>query len=187
MADLALNDPATITGFARLVGVAVPVAHKLRDAYELPAGGTLHDWLLVYCERQRAVAAGRASEGGAELTRARIEQATADAEWKRMQIYERVGAVAESVRPLMEGWADAVQRAVMAAGSRIIEAVAESDGQIEPDVILGHLRTALRSAAGYPAGLDLGDDPGLGADDPADPDADRGMGEPVSAAPVGAS
>jgi hypothetical protein len=120
------------------------------------------------------------------LTRARIEQATADAEWKRMQIFERTGAVAESVRPLMEGWADAVQRAVMAAGARIIESVAESEGQIEPDIILGHLRAGLRSAAGYPAGLGDDDDPGVSAADPADADGDGGMGKPVSAAAVGA-
>ena len=155
-----LDQTATVTAFGELVGTSHVAIVKARDDGRLPEGGTFRDWLHAYCHGLREVAAGRAGEHQAALTLARIDQAKADTAWKVMQTYERTGQVAEAVQPLMDAWADFLRGAVMAAGQRILETLAEQSVDVQPDVILAPLRAALRSGAQYPSRLDPGDGPG---------------------------
>jgi hypothetical protein len=150
---------------------------KARDAGTLADGASYRQWLLAYCHGLREVAAGRSGEHQASLTLARIDQAKADTGWKMMQTYERTGQVAAAMQPLMDAWADYLRAAVMAAGNRILETLAERAVDLNPDDVLSPLRAALRAGAQYPSSLDQGDGTGGGAVDPSSADADSGVGD----------
>lgn len=177
-----LDGPASLVGFGDLIGISHVNVIKARDAGTLIEGATYRQWLLAYCHALREVAAGRAGEHQASLTLARIDQAKADTAWKMMQTYERTGQVADAVQPLMDAWADYLRSAVMAAGQRILETLAERAADVNPDDILAPLRAALRSGAQYPSRLDPGDGPGGTAADAVGADGDGGVGEPLSEA-----
>lgn len=86
---LDLNARATQVRFAQLVGVSQQAISERVASGVLPAGGTLGEWLLAYCERLRTEAAGRGGDDQAALTRARTREAEASAELKVLQIMER--------------------------------------------------------------------------------------------------
>lgn len=178
-----LDQPATHEGFASLIGIARPNVTKMAGKGRLPPGGTYRDWLTVYCQSLRETAAGRAGDGVGELTQARTAQALADAEWKRLQIFERANQLADTVQPMMDAWAGAVRNAVLAAGERILESV-ESSHQLslDRDVVLSPLRTALRDSAGYPLGVAGSDGEGGAVAGPVGADLDGAMDADLSEA-----
>ena len=176
----ALAVPGSVMAMAELVGVSHPAVIKAQAKGTIPRDGTLHQWLLAYTESLRNTAAGR--EQSDTLTAARIAQLEADTSWKQIQAFERTGAIADSVQPLMDAWADYLRTAIMAAGARILETCAEKGVDLHRDDVYGPLRAALRAGAQYPSGLDPEDDPGGIAADPGGALADGGVGAEIAAA-----
>lgn len=67
-----MEQQATQTDLAALVGVTQPTISNLMTEGKLPSSGTLGDLLLAYCQRLRAQAAGRLGEdGGLDLVQER--------------------------------------------------------------------------------------------------------------------
>ena len=63
----ALAAPITQAEFAVLIGVSEAKVSQLASEGVIVRGASGHAWLLAYCERQREVAAGRASADGGGL------------------------------------------------------------------------------------------------------------------------
>lgn len=178
-----LDVQATQPLFGELIGTSHQAVHKMQAKGVVPKSGTLRQWLLIYCENLRETAGGRSGEHQGRMAEAKIAQALADAEWKRVQIFERTGAIAAEQQPLMEQWADAVRMSVMSAGAKILEQAGEAGHELDPDAVLSPLRAALQAAARYPASLSPDDVEGghpVGATG-ADVDSDVGGDVPPAA------
>lgn len=67
-----LNERATQTSLASLVGVTQPTISNLMAEGKIPPAGTMGELLLAYCQRLRSQAAGRlGEEGGLDLVQER--------------------------------------------------------------------------------------------------------------------
>jgi hypothetical protein len=146
MVNVNLTDPATQAGFARLVGTSRQAIANLAEKSVFPDGGTFAEWLLVYCERQREMAAGRGGNLQEQLTAIRIEEGRENVAEKRQRRLSDAGELMD--RAMVEQWVLAasgnVQTFVMEAGDTILESLSEKYGiSIDEDDVLGHLRTAL--------------------------------------------
>ncbi|MCO1337136.1 hypothetical protein MO867_22700, partial [Microbulbifer sp. OS29] len=108
MADnQSLNDQATQSGFARLVGTSQPAIAKHVQAGVLPQGSTYSVWLQAYCERLRTEAAGRqANDARNQKDLADADKARMSAEKIRRELYREDQLIVdvESVRKAMVEW-----------------------------------------------------------------------------------
>lgn len=62
-----LDQPTSQADFAELVGVSEARVSQLMADGVMQRGGTVHEWLLAYCERLRDQAAGRTGDGAGGL------------------------------------------------------------------------------------------------------------------------
>jgi phage terminase Nu1 subunit (DNA packaging protein) len=87
-----LDDKANMSSLARIVGVSREAVANTYGRY-MPDGGTLRDWLLIYCQRQRDVAAGRGGQEQYELTAERARLAHHQANKTRLEEEELRGSL----------------------------------------------------------------------------------------------
>ncbi len=179
MSEVVLSDRATQAGLARLVGTSRQAIANLAEKGIFPEGGTFAEWLLVYCERQREMAAGRGGNLQEQLTSIRIEEGRENVAEKRQRRLTDAGELMD--RAMVEQWVLAtsgnIQTFVMEAGDTILESLSEKyDISIDEDDVLGHLRTALRHVG--KAGVELAEHfSGVGGVAGSDTtDANGGMG-----------
>lgn len=144
-----LDTAAKQTVFAKLVGVSQPTVASHLDKGRLTAGGTYRLWLTEYCEHLRSEAAGRGGENQALLTEVRILETQENIAEKRQRRLTAAGDLIdrEQVEQWVTGAAGNIQTYVMGAGETILEALSEKyDLEIDPDDVIGILRTALGHA-----------------------------------------
>lgn len=159
-----LDEPATQTGFASLVGVSQQaISTRVRNG-ELPKDGTYAEWLDIYLTRLRDEASGRGGGGDeAALRRARTEDTLAAAAMKRLQFNEKAGelVVKTEAHALLAGWATFASREFAGAFDRLVSDVeGRFEISIPPEVREKHAATAIRRIRDY--GLQPGEDRGGG-------------------------
>jgi hypothetical protein len=156
-----LDSSATQSGFGVLVGISQQAVSKLVTKGVIPKTGSYREWLLAYTGALRTTASGREEE--ARLTSARIREADASAALKELNFHKQAETLVEvaAIEPLLISWAARSRSAVQAAEAKIIEGLESKHGlNIDGDIISGPLRSALKTIADYPAGIESDDDEG---------------------------
>ncbi|MES9830511.1 MAG: hypothetical protein ABW201_19835 [Candidatus Thiodiazotropha sp.] len=156
-----LDRPATQSGFGVLVGISQQAVSKLATKKVVPKTGSYREWLLAYAAALRATAGGREEE--ARLTAARIREASASAALKELNFHRQAENLIEvaALEPLLISWAARARSAVQAAEAKIIEGLESKHGlELDGELISGPLRSALKTIADYPAGIEGDDDEG---------------------------
>lgn len=155
-----LDEVATQTGFASLIGVSQQAISKRVDAGTLTMGQTYRVWLQALFEKLSTEAAGRSGEDQASLTRARTDEATASAELKRLMVAEKSGQlvpVAE-IEPQIAAMVIAARTELLAMADKLYADIkALYNIEIDPALINEKIYAALEHLSAHP-GDDAADD-----------------------------
>lgn len=152
-----LDQQATQTLFASIVGVTQQAISKQVKEGVLKPGASLRTWLVDYCEHLREEAAGRGGEDQKNLTKARTMDALASAELRQLQIKEKAGElvpVAE-IEPLLMAMVTAARTELLALPDKLAaELKALTGAEVDASLIeerihdaLNHLGTSLQDLA----------------------------------------
>lgn len=148
-----LDQPATQTGFAQLIGMSQQAVSKQLEKGVLTPGKTNREWLHEYCNRLRDEAAGRGGNEQETLTRSRTREAQANAQLKELQYHKEVGDLipATEIEPLLDSWAVTARSETTHAVEKIIAAIqSQHNIEIEQDLIDEQLGAAFAAIADYP-------------------------------------
>lgn len=151
----ALDVEARQATFSVLIGTSQQNVSKLVSKGILKPGESYRSWLISYVENLREKASGRDSEKS--LTEARIAEAEASGDLKRLQVLEKLGSLVEmeSVEHQLKNWASMIRGAVLAAGEKIKESVeSKYDIALDDEIIEKPLHAALRDVSRYPGSAD---------------------------------
>ena len=151
-----LDQPATQTGFAQLIGMSQQAVSKQVEKGVLLPGKTNREWLHDYCDRLRDEAAGRGGDEQATLTKSRTREAQANAQLKELQFHKEVGDLipASEIEPLLDSWAVTARSETTHAVEKIIAAIQSQHGiEVEQDLIDEQLGAAFTAIADYPRQL----------------------------------
>ena len=155
--EINLDDKATQTGFAALVGVSQPAINARINAGALQSGGTYRQWLIEYCEKLRVEAGGRGGDEASTLARARTKESLIKTRKLELEYYKEVGLVVpvEVLEPVLSEWASFAQSEVTNCVARLVVGI-ESQHKIEIDqeAVDNGIRPALSNIAGYAAHLE---------------------------------
>jgi len=151
--NLSLDDQATQSGFARLVGTSQPAIAKHVQAGVLPQSATYLVWLQAYCERLRVEAAGRqASEARNRRDMAQAVESEANAQLKMRELYKQDQLILdiESVRKAMVEWSTIGKNELLGAVESIVIAI-ESQYAITVDrePLQPNIDAALKAIGSY--------------------------------------
>ncbi|WP_020413136.1 hypothetical protein [Microbulbifer variabilis] len=154
MADnLSLDDKATQSGFARLVGTSQPAIAKHVQAGVLTKGASFGIWLQEYCERLRVEAAGRQiNDARKEKDLADADKARLSAEKMRREFYREDKLILdiESVRQGMVEWTKVGKNEFLGACENIIIAIESQYAiTIDRDPLQPNINAALRAIGSY--------------------------------------
>ncbi|WP_444939943.1 hypothetical protein ACJJI3_12570 [Microbulbifer sp. ZKSA004] len=148
-----LNDQATQSGFARLVGTSQPAIAKHVQAGVLPQGSTYSVWLQVYCERLRTEAAGRqANEARNQKDLADADKARMSAEKIRRELYREDQLIVdvESVRKVMVEWSTIGKNEFLGAVESILIAIESQHAiTVDREPLQPSIDAALRAIGSY--------------------------------------
>lgn len=143
-----LDEKATQTGFAKLVGVTKQAIGRRYSEGQFPAGGSYATWLQIYLESLRVEAAGR-SEKELAAIRGRKELAQAMREEFELAKEMKMVVLVEDISPGLIGILKEIQTNIIQAGKRSMQAIqAEHQIKLHDDIVLEPLRAALRDVAG---------------------------------------
>ncbi len=148
-----LDQAATQTGFAQLIGISQQAVSKQVEKGVLSPGKTNREWLVDYCDRLRDEAAGRGGDDQATLTQARTRDALANSQLKELQFHKEVGDLVpvSEIEPLLDSWSVTARSEMTHAVEKIIAAIQSQHGiEVEQDLIDGHLGAAFSAVADYP-------------------------------------
>ena len=151
-----LDQPATQTGFAQLIGMSQQAVSKQVEKGVLIPGKTNREWLHDYCDRLRDEAAGRGGNDQETLTRARTRAEVAPAQLKELQFHKEVGDLipVSEIEPLLDSWAVTARSETTHAVEKIIAAIQSQHGiEVEQDLIDEQLGAAFAAIADYPKQL----------------------------------
>ncbi|WKD51729.1 hypothetical protein [Microbulbifer spongiae] len=161
---VSLNDQATQSGFARLVGTSQPAIAKHVQAGVLPQGETYGAWLQAYCERLRTEAAGRqVSDARNRRDMAQALESEANAQLKLRELYRQDQLIVdmESVHKAMAEWATVGKNEFLGAVESILIAIESQHAiTVERESLQPDIDAALRAIGGYeiePAAPGAGD------------------------------
>lgn len=148
-----LDEVATQTRFAAMLGISQPAIHKHVDVGTLKMGQTYGTWLVLLFEKLRDEAAGRSGEDQASLTRARTQEATASAQLKQLMILEKAGKLVpiDGIEPLLIAMVTAARTELLALPDKLTNELkalygVEVDAALIEENIhaaLAHLATSL--------------------------------------------
>lgn len=147
-----LDDRATASAFARLVGISQPAVSKHLHDGHLPRDGSMADWLRAYCEHLRSYAAGRGGENQASLTTARIQESEVKAALGRLSYFEKLGQliVAEEAARVVMDWAGHTNREIRAAVEKLRQALESEHGiTIAPETLTDVIEPAIERIGGF--------------------------------------
>lgn len=151
MADL-LDQKATQSGFADMVGVSKQAIQKQAPKIPLKAGQTMRTWLRKYCEHLREEAAGRGGESQARLTAQRIKESEAKTLAMELDNLERLGELVaiDDVGRVFDEFTREVPAQLLGAAEHIADTL-ESKHSISIDD--EHINKPIRLAAERVAGI----------------------------------
>lgn len=159
--DEFLNQTATQSAFAGLVGVSQQAISKQLEKGVLKPGASLRVWLLDYCERLREEAGGRGGVDQQSLTQARTMEARASAELKLMMIQEKAGTLVpvDEVEPLLAAMVTAARTELLALPDKLAaELKALTGAEVDAALIEERIHDALNHLATSLQDLAAGDD-----------------------------
>jgi hypothetical protein len=108
----------------------------------------------AYIRYLRERAAGRGGDEQGALSRARTQQALADARMKELQYYRELKLLVpvEELEPALRDWAAMARGEVRNAVEKLLAAIRSQHGvEVATDVVEGILHPAFRAIAAYPA------------------------------------
>ncbi|WP_444904211.1 hypothetical protein ACJJIU_03615 [Microbulbifer sp. CnH-101-E] len=154
MADnLSLDDQATQSGFARLVGASQPAIAKHYKAEVFTVGASYKVWLHEYCERLRTEAAGRqANEARNRRDMAQAVESEANAQLKMRELYKQDQLILdiESVRKAMVEWSTVGKNEFIGAVESIIIAIESQYAiTVNREPLQSNIEAALKTIGGY--------------------------------------
>lgn len=120
--DEFLNQAATQSAFAGLVGVSQQAISKQIEKGVLKPGASLRAWLLDYCERLREEAGGRGGDSQLNLTKQRAEESMVKTAMMRLEYNKQIGELvpAEDAALVITDWCSAANREYRSGISKLI-------------------------------------------------------------------
>ncbi|MFA0792665.1 hypothetical protein ACCI51_19190 [Microbulbifer echini] len=151
--DISLDDQATQSGFARLIGASQPAIAKHVQAGVLTQGASFKVWLQEYCERLRTEAAGRlANDARNRRDMAQALESEANAQLKMRELYRQDQLILdiESVRKAMVEWSTIGKNEFLGAVESIVIAIESQHAiTIDREPLQPNIDAALRAIGGY--------------------------------------
>ncbi|MFA0812678.1 hypothetical protein [Microbulbifer epialgicus] len=151
--DISLDDQATQSGFARLVGASQPAIAKHVQAGVLTQGASFKVWLQEYCERLRTEAAGRqVSDARNCRDMAQAIESEANAQLKMRELYKQDQLILdiESVRKAMVEWSTIGKNEFLGAVESILIAIESQHAiTIDREPLQPNIDTALKAISSY--------------------------------------
>lgn len=161
-----LDQVATQSGFADLVGVTQPAIAKLVEKDVLRRGLSFRAWLESYCQNLRDQAAGRGASNQVQLNEAKIEESTVKTALNRLQYYEKIGeliSAADCERVLRE-WASYSNREYSTGVDKLVAQIeAEHKVIVDPIMVKNIVSPTVERIQGFAE--KLGDDLVEGCED----------------------
>lgn len=143
-----LDAPGTHAALGRLVGVTKQAIQKTAQNIGLTNGKTLREWLAVYSEHQRSIAAGRGGEASQSLTEQRIEesqQKTLSLALANMQVMGGLCPTEDVVSALNE-LSQSIPTNANNAGVKILETLeSKLETKIDDELVFAPIRAAIES------------------------------------------
>lgn len=147
-----LDDRATASAFARLVGISQPAVSKHLHDGHLPRDGSMGEWLRAYCDHLRSYAAGRGGDNQGALTTARVEEAQAKTAMMRLNYAERLGKLvpADDAARIVVDWAGHTNREIRAAVEKLRQALESEHGiTIAPETLTDVIEPAIERIGAF--------------------------------------
>ncbi|SEQ48875.1 hypothetical protein SAMN03080615_01654 [Amphritea atlantica] len=107
MSVLKLDEKASQTGFANLVGVSQQAISSQVKKENLSENGTYQEWLHQYCDQLRQQAAGRGGEDQVDVAKATYEEKTVKTAIMRLEYNEKISTTIheEEAYQFLSDWA----------------------------------------------------------------------------------
>ncbi|WP_226649346.1 hypothetical protein [Microbulbifer variabilis] len=151
--DISLDEQATQSGFARLVGASQPAIAKHFQAGVLTQGASFKVWLHEYCERLRTEAAGRqVSDARSRRDMAQAVESEANAQLKMRELYRQDQLILdiESVRKAMVEWSTIGKNEFLGAVESIVIAIESQHAiTIDREPLQPNIDAALKAIGSY--------------------------------------
>ncbi|WP_444923464.1 hypothetical protein ACJJH9_16935 [Microbulbifer sp. DLAB2-AF] len=151
--DISLDDQASQSGFARLVGASQPAIAKHYKAEVFTVGASYKVWLHEYCERLRTEAAGRqANEARNRRDMAQAVESEANAQLKMRELYRQDQLILdiESVRKAMVEWSTIGKNEFIGAVESIVIAIESQHAiTVDREPLQPNIDAALKAIGSY--------------------------------------
>lgn len=152
MTVINLDEVASQTGFADILGISQQAVSKQVKKGTLSQGGTYGDWLHEYYDHLADQAAGRGGEGQMDVARATIEEKQTKTALNRLQYHEKLGRLVdiEEARSLLSDWASFTNRQLRQAFERFsLEVESQLDVEVPPELREKYAGAAIERIRGY--------------------------------------
>ncbi|WP_444890031.1 hypothetical protein [Microbulbifer sp. DLAB2-AA] len=151
--DISLDEQATQSGFARLVGASQPAIAKHYKAQLFTEGASFRVWLQEYCERLRTEAAGRqVSDARSRRDMAQAIESEVNAQMKMRELYKDDQLILdiESVRKAMVEWSTIGKNEFLGAVESIVIAIESQHAiTIDREPLQPNIDAALKAIGSY--------------------------------------
>lgn len=146
-----LDDKATQTSFANLVGCSKQAIQKHAQRIGFPRGGSLGDWLKIYCDHLRNEAGRQGGESAGELAKQRILESRQKTLAMSLDNMEKLGHLVstDDMAAVFGEFATAVPISINSAAERILSGLESKHAiTIDDELVHGPLRAAAERMAG---------------------------------------
>lgn len=152
MAVVDLDEKASQTGFAALIGTSQQTISKQIKKGHLSEGGTYGEWLHQYYEHLSTQAAGRGGEDQVDVARATYDEKVTKTALMRLDYQEKLENTIhkEEAYQLLADWVAAAARYFREAFERLDRDVSDLTGESLPDgLIEKHAGAAIERVRGH--------------------------------------
>lgn len=159
-----LDEVASQTGFANLLGISQQAVSSQKQKGTLSENGTYGQWLQEYYQHLCDQAAGRGGENQVDVARATVEEKTVKTALGRIAYHEKLGTIIdrEEAQALLADWAGFANKQFLQAFERLIlDIQGQFDMTVPPELRQKHAGSAIERVRGY--ALKLGGDSGSGS------------------------
>ncbi len=147
-----LNEKASQTGFANLVGVSQQAISNQIKKENLSEDGTYQEWLHQYCDQLRQQAAGRGGEDQVDVARATFEEKTVKTAIMRLEYHEKISTTVheDEAHKFLADWAMFSAAQFRRAFERLREDLkSQFEVDLPTELIEKHAGSAIERVRGY--------------------------------------
>tara|TARA_R110000772_G_scaffold58539_1_gene132477 strand:- start:10101 stop:10610 length:510 start_codon:yes stop_codon:yes gene_type:complete len=146
-----LDQKATQTSFAQLVGCSKQAIQKHAQRIGLPRDGSLGEWLKLYCDHLRSEAGRQGGESASDLAKQRVLESQQKTLAMSLENMTRLGHLVstEQMSEAFNEFASAVPISINSAAENILSGIESKHAiTVDDELVRGPLRIAAERMAG---------------------------------------